>query len=182
MSGRLASIGARRRQAAPAQVRAGRPEDTRRIHALIAAHLAEGHLLPRELEELRRHASRFVVAVARGRIVGCGELAPLSHSLAEIRSLVVDRRHRASGLGRQLVDALRRQARLGGFERLCAFAHRPVYFVRLGFSIVPHVWLPEKIGTDCGACASFRRCGQFAMLADLEPLRESSPQGLAVHV
>ena len=35
--------------------------------------------------------------------------------------------------------------------------------MRLGFSIVPHVWVPEKIAHDCTACSLFRRCGQYAV-------------------
>ena len=37
--------------------------DADAIHALIVAHLAEGHLLPRERGEIAVHAHRFVVAV-----------------------------------------------------------------------------------------------------------------------
>ena len=37
--------------------------DAPALHALIAAHLEEGHLLPRALDELTVHAPRFVVAV-----------------------------------------------------------------------------------------------------------------------
>ena len=40
-------------------------------------------------------------------------------------------------------------------------------FARLGFSMVPHAWLPEKIGLDCAGCALFRRCGQSAMRLQL---------------
>lgn len=171
----------RRRKSRQVSIRAARSEDARRIHRLIESHLKEGHLLPRELDELKRHAGRFLVAVHRNRIVACGELAPLSHTLAEIRSLVVDRQYRGSGIGRNLADELRQQARRQSFDRLCVFTHQPAYFARLGFSIVPHVWLPEKIGADCSSCALFRRCGQFAMLNDLEPLRELRVQSVAVH-
>jgi len=142
--------------------------DARRIHELIASHLGEGHLLPRELQELAVHVDRFVVAVdGRGSIVACGELAPLSHSLAEIRSLVVADRKRGRGIGRLIVDELRRRARSSGYDELCVFAHMPAYFARMGFSIVPHTWLPEKISVDCRTCALFRHCGQYAMVTDL---------------
>jgi len=171
----------RRRRPRHVLIRRARPAEARRVYALITSHLLEGHLLPRRLDELRRHAPRFRVAVDRDRIIACGELAPLSHTLAEIRSLVVDRHHRGSGIGRRLVQELRQQARLEGFDRLCAFTHQPAYFAHLGFSIVPHVWLPEKIGIDCSACALFRQCGQFAMLDDLEPSRENRVQGDALH-
>jgi amino-acid N-acetyltransferase len=163
------------------RIRSATVGEVRRIHALIANHRDEGHLLPRELAELRLHADRFLVAVVRDRVIACGELAPLSHSLAEIRSLVVARRYRRTGVGSRLVTELRQQARLRGFDRLCAFAHEPAYFAHMGFSIVPHVWLPEKIRADCHSCPFFLRCGQFAMLADLEPLREPRVLPIPLH-
>jgi amino-acid N-acetyltransferase len=92
----------------------------------------------------------------------------LSHDLAEIRSLVVADGWRGTGVSTQIVDELKRRARAGGYTRLCAFTHRPAAFVGRGFSIVPHVWLPEKIATDCHACAWFRQCGQYAMLLTLD--------------
>ena len=139
------------------------------IHALIEKHLAEGHLLPRSLDELTLRAPRFVVAVLDGRIVGCGELAPLSTTVAEVRSLVVDREARALGLGHRLVAELDRRARIDGYQKLCAFTHQPGYFVRMGFSIVPHRWVPEKIAKDCQGCVLFRHCGQQAVMLALDP-------------
>jgi amino-acid N-acetyltransferase len=137
------------------------------IHSLIVEHLAEGHLLPRELEEIVVHVHRFVVAVHHGEVVGCAELAPLSREVAEVRSAVVDRDWRSAGVGTQILDELVQRARADGFNRLCAFTHAPSYFVHRGFSIVPHVWLPEKISTDCVSCANFRRCGQYAVVRPL---------------
>lgn len=137
------------------------------LHALITSHVQEGHLLPRALAELAVHAPRFVVAVRRGRLVGCAELAPLSGRVAEVRSLVVERRARSLGIGRALVNELQRRARVEGFEKICAFTHDAGYFVRMGFSIVPHVWVPEKIALDCHSCEQFRRCGQHAVVLPL---------------
>ena len=127
----------------------------------------EGHLLPRELREIARHAARFVVADADGRVIGCAELAPLSATLAEVRSLVVARDVRGVGVAARLVGELRVRAEAAGFESLCAFTHDPRLFVRHNFSVVPHVWLPAKIAADCAACPLFRRCGQQAMLLQL---------------
>jgi amino-acid N-acetyltransferase len=155
-----------RRQAA-ITLRPGHAGDAAALHALIAAHLEEGHLLPRELPELAVHAARFVVAIRRGRIVGCAELAPLSGHVAEVRSLVVDRRARSLGIGRALVTELQRRARREGFEKLCAFTHDAAYFMRMGFSLVPHAWLPEKIALDCRGCRLFRACGQQAVVLTL---------------
>jgi amino-acid N-acetyltransferase len=145
--------------------------DAKKLYALIQANLEEGHLLPRTLGELAIHAERFVVAVKARKIVGCAELAPLSPHVAEVRSLAVDRAERGRGVGTQLVDELRRRALREGFEKLCAFTHTPGYFMQMGFSIVPHLWLPEKIFTDCLKCPLFRQCGQYAMVVPLDHLR-----------
>jgi len=162
----------RRKTAAVISLRPAVTADAPALHALIAAHLDEGKLLPRTLDELTAHAPRFVVAVeptATGdRIVGCAELAPLSPSVAEVRSLVVKDDVRRLGLGEQMVAALAARARNEDYQRLCAFAHEPAFFVRRGFSIVPHTWVPEKIAHDCNSCPLFRNCSQYAVMLDLD--------------
>lgn len=168
-------------------LRAAEQPDAEQLHVLIASNMAEGHLLPRTLDEITVHAARFVVAVRSRKIVGCAELAPLSPQMAEIRSLAVDAPSRHLGIGTLLVDALSRRARHDGFDTLCAFTHAPGYFMRMGFSIVPHLWVPEKIFTDCVTCPQFRRCGQYAMELPLEQvasvamLNAGSVQAVARH-
>jgi amino-acid N-acetyltransferase len=141
--------------------------DAPAIHALISAHQAEGHLLPRQIEELRRHSSRFIVCDVAGQVKACAELAPLSPKVAEVRSLVVASDFRRAGLAARLVGEMRQRARQAGFRTLCAFTHDARFFVRQNFSIVPHTWVPEKIATDCHSCALFRRCQQYAMILPL---------------
>jgi amino-acid N-acetyltransferase len=149
------------------------------LHALITANLEEGRLLPRALEEIRVHVDRFTVAVRGRKVVGCAELAPLSPQVAEVRSLAVAATERGNGVGTRLVEELRRRAHADGFDKLCAFTHTPGYFSQMGFSIVPHLWMPEKIFTDCVRCPQFRRCGQQAMVAPLDSAVEQ-PQAAAV--
>ena len=169
---RKAAAGRRAKIAATISLRTAVAADAPALHALIAAHLEEGRLLPRALDELTVHAPRFVVAVEKStdgdRIVGCAELAPLSQRVAEVRSLVVDEDVRRLGLGQQMVEALSSRARSEGYEKLCAFAHEPRFFVHRGFSIVPHTWVPEKIAHDCNTCPLFRNCGQYAIVLDLD--------------
>ncbi len=88
--------------------------------------------------------------------------------VAEVRSLVVcDGTSAASAWPRGMVGELRQRAKAAGFETLCAFTHDARFFVRQNFSIVPHLWLPEKIATDCVGCPLFRRCEQYAMVLSL---------------
>jgi amino-acid N-acetyltransferase len=155
------------------ELRQATPGDAEELHGLVSAHLAEGRLLPRSRDEIAAHAGRFLVALLHDRIVACADLAPLSRSVAEIRSLVVEPHVRALGIGRLIVAEVTRQAAAAGYVTLCAFTHAPAYFVRFGFSIVPHAWLPEKIQADCRSCALFRHCGQYAVALPLA----SAPSG-----
>ncbi len=156
-------------------------DDAGAIHELIDKYLSEGHLLPRALGEILVHVDRFVVAIYDDEIVAFAELAPLSRSVAEVRSMVVSRQARSLGVGRRIVDELIRRAGAAGFDKLCAFTHSPGYFVHLGFSIVPHAWLPEKIVTDCHACSQFRQCGQYAVVRPLDRPRHGCVPLAALH-
>ena len=146
------------------------------LHALISANLEQGHLLPRTLDELEVHAWRFTIVMRGKKMVGCAELAPLSPQVAEVRSLAVDARERQNGIGTMLVEDLRRRAHEDGYDKLSAFTHAPGYFSQLGFSIVPHLWIPEKVFSDCVKCPMFRRCGQYGMVAPLDtPAEQPQP-------
>jgi len=143
--------------------------DAPAIHKLISDNVEIGHLLPRTMDDVVGHAPRFIVAEADGRVIGCAELAPLSKKVAEVRSLVVDQEARGNRIGPRLLTELASAAVAQGFSTLCAFTHQPSHFVKLGFTIVPHMWVSEKIAHDCTTCPLFRRCGQYAVTL---PLRD----------
>jgi len=153
-------------------VRPARPDETDILFGLIHENLETGHLLPRPRGEIALHVPRFLVAAGRlAEVLGCAELSPLGPTTAEVRSLVVTDGCRGRGVGSRLVRELLDAARHQGFLTLCAFVHQPRTFVRLGFSIVPHLWIPEKISTNCHTCKWFRRCEQYAVVFDLTQVR-----------
>jgi amino-acid N-acetyltransferase len=141
--------------------------DAAPVHRLISENLEIGHLLPRTLDDIVEHAGRFVVAESEGQVIACAELAPLSKTVAEVRSLVVDQYARGNHIGPRLVTELAAGAARRGFATLCAFTHEASHFVKMGFTIVPHVWVPEKVAHDCTSCPLFRRCGQYAVTLPL---------------
>jgi amino-acid N-acetyltransferase len=149
-------------------LRAATSNDAAAIHDLVTSNLEAGHLLPRTLSDIQERAGRFFVADRAGIVVGCAELAPLSARVAEVRSLVVDEAMRGQKIGTRLVRHLASAGSVAGFTTLCAFTHDPSHFVRLGFTIVPHIWMPEKIEHDCTACSLFRQCGQYAVRLPLQ--------------
>jgi N-acetylglutamate synthase-like GNAT family acetyltransferase len=151
-------------------IRTATLDDAAEIDLLVRRHQVEGHLLPRTESEIRAEAGQFVVCEVEGEIKACAELVALSPRVAEIRSLVVAGDTRRAGVGARLVAELRSRARAAGFESLAAFTHDPRVFMRHNFSIVPHLWVPEKITKDCQSCPLFRTCGQYAMLLPLAEL------------
>ena len=164
--GGTAGCGSRRREGGTlvsVNLRVASLADASAIHALIAGNLEIGHLLPRSLDDVKEHIARFFVAEESGAVVACAELARLSPTVAEVRSLVVTESLRGQKIGSRLVAHLAATGTSAGYSTLCAFTHDPSHFVRLGFTIVPHVWMPEKIAHDCTGCALFRRCGQYAV-------------------
>jgi amino-acid N-acetyltransferase len=160
-------------------LRAAAPSDATAIHSLVAANLEAGHLLPRSSEDVREHVARFFVAELDGQVVGCAELARLSTSVAEVRSLVVEEAVRGQKIGTRLVAHLASNGAAAGYSTLCAFTHAPGHFVRLGFTIVPHIWMPEKIALDCNGCALFRKCGQYAVRLTLRQGVKAMPERTA---
>jgi amino-acid N-acetyltransferase len=163
-------------------VREATAADAPAIHQLIMDNLQAGYLLPRSLTEVTARASRFTVVVSgEGAVLACGELAPLNASVAEVRSLVVREGARGRRLGHAIVSELRRRARAGRYRTLCAFAHDPRFFVRFGFSIVPHTWLPEKVAADCWSCEHFQKCSQYAVI-DTHLGQPISPSPVQEHV
>ena len=137
------------------------------IFRLISDNFAVGHLLPRSFDEVAIHIPRFLVAVGSTGIIACGELAELSSRVAEVRSFVVSEQYRKHGIGKQLLTEILATARSQKFPLLCAFTHNPRTFIKLGFSIVPHHWIQEKVSIDCHSCVWFRRCHQYAVVFDL---------------
>jgi amino-acid N-acetyltransferase len=160
----------------PVILRPATVADAAALHRLIAENLELGHLLPRTMEDLEQNAGRFIVADADNAVVACAELAPLGETVAEVRSLVVHQDYRGRRIGSELVHHIAGAANDRGFSTLCAFTHEPAHFVRLGFSIVPHMWVPEKIAHDCTSCPLFRRCGQYAVTLTLRAGVSVRPQ------
>jgi amino-acid N-acetyltransferase len=167
------------RPAGSVELRRAVPGDVDAVHSLIERHQEDGHLLPRTREDIAARVHRFVVAVQDDGVAGCAELVPLGAHVAEVRSLVVAGELQGLGVGRLLVSALVDEAGRGGYQRLCAFTHAPAFFVRLGFSIAPHLHVPEKVFADCVECPLFRTCGQHAVVLPLdrvEPSRATEPR------
>lgn len=134
--------------------------DAEAIHGLIAAHVADGTLLPRSVAEIRRDIRDFVVAEKDGHIVGCGALHVYGPRLTEIRSITVRADHLRRGLGRALVKALLRRANR---RDIVLFTRAPAFFAAFGFQVIDRKRVPEKFYKDCRLCPRRHACDETAM-------------------
>ncbi|RMH12062.1 MAG: GNAT family N-acetyltransferase [Planctomycetota bacterium] len=117
------------------------------IHAAaicrLISHWAErGLTIQRGLRQIVTSIDQFVVAIHRGRVVGCGALELVSDQIGEIRSIAVCEQASRIGAGRAVMDALIAKAHARGLSELVLLTKTPDFFARFGFETVAPVELP----------------------------------------
>lgn len=117
----------------PYSVRLATQADAQDIVDLIDLNVPSGELLPRTLDFVRLNAENFIVAEAKGRIIGCVHLDEYAPSLAEVRSLAVAPDAQGMGAGAGLVGALERLARVRGYATVFAVSNSGEFFRKRGY-------------------------------------------------
>lgn len=149
-------------------IRQATASDLSKISGLVDTSARAGEILPRTLDDITKDLPTFFVATNRTRtILGACSLKIYSPELCEIRSLVVDGRHRGQDWGVRLLRRCVRRARKLGFRRAFALTYFPEFFQRVGFSVVEKMALPQKVWKDCIYCSRFKDCMEVAVLRDL---------------
>jgi len=138
--------------------------DLDELERFVAEFTTDGSLLPRSRESLAGHLHMIRIVSEAGGIIGCGALHRVDDTLAEIRTLAVAPPRQGAGIGSRIVDALLRDARREGIERVFCLTRRPGFFSRMGFETAPHEDFPEKIWSDCRLCPLQSRCDEQAMM------------------
>jgi len=131
---------------------------------LINAYAAQGIMLPRTEFELSEAIRDFTVVTLGGELLGCGALHFYTPTLGEIRSLAVHQRAKTRGVGRELVDALVKEAQEYELDAVFAFTYVVDFFRKVGFHEVERGALPLKAWKDCVRCPKFQACDEIAVL------------------
>jgi amino-acid N-acetyltransferase len=156
---------------AAVDVRKAAMRDIPGVLAIINSYAADGVMLPRTEFEMSEHIRDFSVAYQDGQLVGCGALHFYTPTTAEVRSLAVLPAAKQHGIGRQVVEALEKEARDNDLEAIFAFTYVPQFFAKLGFGEVERGELPLKAWKDCLRCPKFQSCDEIAVI---KRLRSSS--------
>ena len=88
-------------------------------------------------EQVAAGDGAFVIAYLDGLAVGCGAVRRLDEATAELKRMYVDPSVRSRGIGRALVEALEREARLLGVTRVV---------LETGTRLAPAIKLYEGMG------------------------------------
>lgn len=150
-------------------VRKATLKDIPALLRLINGYASGGIMLPRTEFELAENIRDFMVAEAGGELAGCGALHFYTPGFAEVRSLAVDPAQKGSGIGREIVAALEREAREYDLEAIFAFTYVTGFFAKAGFSEVERGELPLKVWKDCLRCPKFNNCDEIAVVKRLKP-------------
>lgn len=148
----------------PLEVRKARMCDIPDLLKLINGYAARGIMLPRTEFEISESIRDFSVALADAALVGCGALHFYSPAVGEIRSLAVKESAKTRGVGRQLVEALVKEATEYSLDAVFAFTYVADFFRKVGFEEVERGALPLKAWKDCLRCPKFRSCDETAMM------------------
>ncbi|MFQ5899751.1 MAG: arsenic resistance N-acetyltransferase ArsN2 [Candidatus Methylomirabilia bacterium] len=121
------------------------PEDLNSVLALLA-----DASLPRE--GVAEHFQHFLVARAKGRVVGAVGMEPYGPSVL-LRSLVVAPEHRGRGLGRALTERLLQEAWGRDVKQVFLLTETaPEFFAKFGFRRIAR----EEADAEVGGSVEFK--------------------------
>lgn len=147
-------------------VRKAQLPDVKKIYNLILFWAKKGSVLERPLNYIYENLRDFWVYEERGKIVGACSLHVAGwKGLAEIKSLVVDKRFHGRGIGRKLVEACIEEAKYLGVKRVFTLTFVEKFFRKVGFKKITKDKLPQKIWSDCIHCVFFpHKCKEEALI------------------
>lgn len=142
-----------------------KPNDIKAMQELVKDEVASGVILPRSDDEIATSIRSYIVVCDQDRIVGFCALHIHTINLAEVRSLVISKNLRGSGIGSELVRKILDEAKFYNIEKVFTLTYRKSFFEKLGFVEIPKSELPaQKIWADCIKCKHFPVCDEIALI------------------
>jgi amino-acid N-acetyltransferase len=156
------------------EIRKAKLTDIPALLDLINGYASDGIMLPRTEFEMAENIRDFLVAFEDGVLLGTGALHFYTPTSGEVRSLAVRPSEKSKGVGRNIVEALEREASENDLHSIFAFTYVDKFFQKLGYAEVDRAELPLKAWKDCLRCPKFQACDEIAMLkrlkADVQPM------------
>lgn len=138
------------------------------MQELVKPEVEQGIILHRSSDEIATNIRSYELAFNEDELIGFGALHFHAPDLAEVRSLVVSKKVRGKGVGKNIVQNLIDEACRYGVERIFTLTYQKVFFEKLGFKVIEKELLPShKIWADCIKCKHFPICDEIALIKNL---------------
>lgn len=139
--------------------------DIKQMQKLVLPEIISGVILHRSDDEVASNIRSYTLAKDDKEIIGFVALHIHSPTLAEVRSLIVDKAYRGQKIGQQLVEHTIEEAKNLGVKELFTLTYQKEFFLKLNFKEIPKESLPEhKIWADCIKCKHFPVCDEIALI------------------
>ena len=146
-------------------LRKAKINDAKQIHSLINYYAAKNLMLSRSLNEIYENIRDFWVYKEGGKIIGCCGLHIVGwESLAEIKSLAVDKRRQKKEIGKNMVDNCLKEAKELKVKNVFVLTYAPNFFKKFGFKKISKRKFPHKVWTECYKCPKFPNCDEEALI------------------
>lgn len=147
-------------------IRKARHGDIEAIYTIVYDYALQGLMLHRTREAIQQEieAEAMFVAEEASAIYGVAGITVFDPSLAEIRSLAVNKSGQGKGIGRKLVARIMEETKQRRIEKLLSLTYQVPFFEKCGFHITQKETMPQKVWKDCIHCAKFTNCDEVAMV------------------
>ena len=127
-----------------------------------------GTILYRSDDEIATNIRSYTIALKNEKVIGYGALHIHTKTLAEIRSLIIEKKYRGIGIGRKIVKELLKEAKSLKLKDIFTLTYEKEFFEKLGFKEIHKESLPEqKIWADCIKCKHFPVCNEVSLIINL---------------
>ncbi len=142
--------------------------DIKAMQILVTPEVESGKILFRSEGDIATNIRSYILAFDKDKLVGFGALHIYSPTLAEVRSLIVKSSNRGKGIGKEIVNNIKKEAKEIGIKEVFTLTYEKRFFENLNFIEIPKSDLPEqKIWADCIKCKHFPICDEIALIIQI---------------
>ncbi len=139
-------------------------DDVESIHKLCNHYAAQNLMLPRSRNSIYENLRDYVVAIQDDQVIGCGAVHFVWNRLAEIRSLAIDPSLVKTGIGKDIVGRLEKNALERGTKMFFTLTYQPGFFKKCGYTESDKEKLPQKVWKECVYCPQYPYCNELALV------------------
>jgi len=142
--------------------------DIDEMQKLVYDDVENGNILDRNSNEMATTIRSYTAVKLDDQIVGFVAVHIHTTTLAEIRSIVVQKEFRGKSIAKLLIEKAIFEAKSINLNKLLVLTYKKELFEYFGFEVIQKESLPDtKIWADCIKCKHFPICDEIALTLDI---------------